>query len=567
MATVVTGGDGPDTLVALDGDDFILRGFGGADLLTGAAGDDSLYGGDGDDRLVSDAGDDSLNGGAGDDFLALTGAGLVTALGGAGDDAFDVLLPSGTEPGGLVDGGGGIDEFRTDDATADFLVDLSSGVATGHGSSIGLMRIEIVHTEGGDDTLIGAGNSTLYAHGGDDQILMGSGGGAAYGGHGRDQVTGGDGANLIYGGENADTVYGGAGNDTINAALGAASDPGLESLFGGLGHDEILGGNSAIGSEFYGGEGNDTLISGALVGAGEQYFGGSGHDVAQFGAVTSAVKVWFGNPGTVEIAGVVLAFGSVEDVVMTGFDDFAQGDGAANRIEGGNGNDTIFAGGGDDTVYGGGGADVLREAAGIAALFGGAGDDRIYLAGATATGGLADGGDGGNDLIGAGDNAAAWQFDLTAGMAVSAGKLHSLAGFEAAVGGSRDDSLIGDAGANGLFGGNGADQLSGGGGRDTLTGGAGGDVFVFRAGDGGSGAAADVVTDFGLGHDVIDLTAFGGLVWRDAADFVPGGGQVRQVDVAGPDLVLQIDGDGDAVTDLEIVLQNSTAISVGDLLL
>jgi Ca2+-binding RTX toxin-like protein len=528
MATVLNGSDEADTLTALNGSDHILRGYGGADLLTGADGDDTLLGGEGDDRLMTGGGDDSLNGGTGDDFFSLTGAGQVTAQGGSGDDRFDVLLPAGTEPGALVDGGSGVDEFRTADAQADYLVDLVNGVVTGHGASMGLIHVEIVHTEGGNDTLIGAGNSTLYAHGGDDQILMGSGGGAAYGGHGRDLVTGGGGGNLIYGGENADTVYGGGGNDTLSAALGSSGDPGLESLFGGLGHDEILGGQSAIGTVLSGDEGNDTLVSGALIGAGEQYFGGSGRDLANFGAAAAGGSFLLGTLGTVGFGEALHTLNGIEDLVMTGHDDWVQGSNAANRIEGGNGHDTIFGQGGDDSLFGGAGDDVIGDSQGLAQIFAGAGDDAVWLSGALLTGGVIDGGSGSADQIIAADDSVHWRVDLATGTATAAGRVQVLAGFEQAVGGGGHDTLTGSSGANVLRGGGGEDVLRGGAGVDTLFGGSEGDDFVFAPGDGGLAAAADVIADFGDG-DRVDLTAFGGLVWRDAGAFVPGGRSGRRV--------------------------------------
>ena len=568
MTTVLAGSADPETLTALDSDDHILRGHGGADLLTGAAADDRLYGGDGDDRLVSRGGNDSLAGGLGDDDFTLTGTGRVTVLGGGGDDFFEVLLPIGADPGAMIDGGGGVDEFRSADATADYLVDLAAGIASGHGSSMTLLHFEIVHTEGGNDTLIGAGNSTLYAHGGDDQIFLGWGGGAAYGGHGKDLLTGGDGANLIFGGENADTLYGGAGNDTLNAALGSLGDPGLESLFGGPGHDEILGGNSAISSEFYGGVGNDTLTSGALIGAADQYFGGDGRDRAIFGAATSGGVFRMGPDDTFEIGGIDCLMTEIEDLVTTGFDDYVIGSATGNRIEAGNGDDKIQGGGGNDSLFGGNGDDYFDQLTGVVSVFGDDGDDRIYLAGAIKTGGLIDGGAGSGDLVAAGDNSVDWRFDLAAGTATAGGRVQVLIGIEAATGANGDDTLIGNALANDLSGLRGSDLLIGGADRDTLTGGEDADVFVFATvEDSGIGAAADVIADFGFGDDLIDLTGFGGLIWRDQAAFVIGGGQVRQANPDGPDWVLQIDVNGDTITDCEIVLQFGTAISASDLLL
>ena len=65
---------------------------------------------------------------------------------------------------------------------------------------------------------------------------------------------------------------------------------------------------------------------------------------------------------------------------------------------------------------------------------------------------------------------------------------------ENAVGGSGNDTLVGNDVANQLFGNAGNDSLQGNAGDDTLTGGAGNDTFLFASGDG-----QDVVTDFAAG--------------------------------------------------------------------
>ncbi len=70
-------------------------------------------------------------------------------------------------------------------------------------------------------------------------------------------------------------------------------------------------------------------------------------------------------------------------------------------------------------------------------------------------------------------------------------------------GGALDDILVGGMAADTLEGAAGADILIDGGGSDTLTGGAGADLFVFDA-DG----QTDVVTDFEIGVDRLDLSAF-----------------------------------------------------------
>lgn len=77
---------------------------------------------------------------------------------------------------------------------------------------------------------------------------------------------------------------------------------------------------------------------------------------------------------------------------------------------------------------------------------------------------------------------------------------------ENAIGGSGSDFLYGNAVGN---------SLTGGGGIDTLTGGAGADRFIF-----GLGSGTDIITDFQVGTDLIDDTAFGQYqsVVQDGAD-------------------------------------------------
>ena len=73
-------------------------------------------------------------------------------------------------------------------------------------------------------------------------------------------------------------------------------------------------------------------------------------------------------------------------------------------------------------------------------------------------------------------------------------------------GGSGADSLVGGSGQDTLVGGLGADTLEGGFDSDVLTGGAGADVFRFTArGDGGG--SGDIITDFTVGVDKIDVDA------------------------------------------------------------
>lgn len=68
---------------------------------------------------------------------------------------------------------------------------------------------------------------------------------------------------------------------------------------------------------------------------------------------------------------------------------------------------------------------------------------------------------------------------------------------ENAIGGSHDDTLMGNHANN---------RLKGGGGADTLSGGGGADVFVYGKASDSTAANADLITDFVSGRDRVDLT-------------------------------------------------------------
>lgn len=83
-------------------------------------------------------------------------------------------------------------------------------------------------------------------------------------------------------------------------------------------------------------------------------------------------------------------------------------------------------------------------------------------------------------------------------------------------GGEASDTLLGLAGNDSLSGGAGDDKLDGGAGMDTLTGGAGADTFVFSARtdsfrnyNTGGANLGDLITDFDITADKIDVSALG----------------------------------------------------------
>ncbi|MDE2404209.1 MAG: hypothetical protein KGM17_05780 [Sphingomonadales bacterium] len=122
------------------------------------------------------------------------------------------------------------------------------------------------------------------------------------------------------------------------------------------------------------------------------------------------------------------------------------GDGNANLLDGGAGDDTLFGGLGADTLVGGSGSDTASYAASASAV-------TAHLDGTVGSGGDA-----------AGD---------------------VLSGVENLVGSAYGDTLYGDGNANMLDGGAGNDTLVGGDGADTMIGGAGTDTADYGAASGG----------------------------------------------------------------------------------
>ena len=74
-----------------------------------------------------------------------------------------------------------------------------------------------------------------------------------------------------------------------------------------------------------------------------------------------------------------------------------------------------------------------------------------------------------------------------------------------------DNTLTGNSGNNTLTGNAGNDTLNGNAGRDTLTGGVGSDIFVFQFRQ-SPVSGADIITDFAIGTDRIDLLSSSGGV-------------------------------------------------------
>lgn len=281
-------------------------------------------------------------------------------------------------------------------------------------------------------------------------------------------------------------------------------------------------------------------------------------------------------------------------------DDHLYGGRGADHLRGGQGHDDLRGGDGRDLLDGGDDADVLDGGAGDDVLIGGHGDDVLRggagadtadysRCGAAVSVDLARGratGDG-TDTLSSIENATGSMGDDTltgnGGANVLDGgagndRLAGGGGNDRLLGGDGSDSLEGGAGNDALGGGSGDDVLIGGRGADVLTGDAGADQFVFRdlAESTAGSAGRDTIADFSHAQgDLIDLSGLDanaglsgdqGFIFLGAGAFTHHAGELRY-QVAGPDLIVSGDVNGDAVADFSVKLAHTSSLIAADFLL
>ncbi len=348
-------------------------------VATGTAGNDVL-------NQSTDTGPGTIVGLAGDDCI-FSGTGPVQGFGNSGNDT--IALQAGNT--GTVNGGsendsisgspGAMQSFGSDGADTVVLGGSSAQTVVGGNNS----------SDAADFISVGTGADLLFGNGGNDTINPNDGPGAntAIGGFGNDCVfsPGGPGAN--------DLVFGNQGNDTLIVS------PGSDTSWGGQGNDCILAIAAGGSPLLFGNEGNDTLASSSpgatsatLVGgnnsadgansllgntSNEWMFGNGGADTVDGGAGNNTVIGGQGGNSLLTLAGADLIFANEAN------DTVSAGDGA-NTVFGGQGNDSILAGVGRDTLQGNEGNDTIRGDNGtvsIDTISGGAGNDVFAYIGAT----------------------------------------------------------------------------------------------------------------------------------------------------------------------------------------
>lgn len=303
--------------------------------------------------------------------------------------------------------------------------------------------------------------------------------------------------------------------------------------------------------------------------------------VTNYGEIVGAIDLGDGNDVFTNFhkVGKLIKHGSViaGGIDLGAGDDKFFGGIRAETVKDGNGADTVKLGGGNDTWIGylGGNGDLIDR------IDGGKGVDTYdaseYVALTTAEINL--------DSIS--------HLGVPANVAVDfyANTPHEIIrNFENAIGSGGNDVIWGTAGANKLWGGDGNDSLFGLGGNDRLDGGAGTDQLIGGAGkdemwggadadsfafgslkdSGRTGASRDVIHDFELGIDQIDLARLNFKLGDIITDFLGVDvaftghkGDLRAV-TSGEQTIVQLDVNGDKKADFSIALDGHRALTLND---
>lgn len=537
------GGAGEDT----------LQGMAGNDNLLGGDGDDSIDGGDGDDTVVGGTGDDTLIGGTGSDTLtyALTAGnvtvnlsrsaaqstgvdgrdrinGFETLIGGLGNDSLTGSRAANRIEGGqgadTLDGngaddtlvGGNGDDVLIVDSVSDLVIEAANGgkdrvlseiswVLGDNLEELELTGAKLIDGTGNalDNLMIGSRRDNLLTGGAGNDTLQGE--------DGRDKLAGDADDDLLYGGKGDDTLDGGAGKDTLDGGEGDdtylindANDVILESL--GAGRDEArttlqtLTLAANVDDLVYLGDG---VLTGTGNGLANTMGGGEGDDTLYGGAGNDSLRGYVGNDS--------LDGGTEADLLYGGDGGDRLYGGAGNdALLGDTGDDSIAGGTGDDRLFGGTGNDTLIADGGTDTLIGGSGSDSFILSVSGAVAGIADLATGDTVQVAAGAIAAA--VEIAAFVATSATVNDGTFAISTRAGGGTIDMTLA-TGASGftLTGLAGNDTLTGSAASDNLVGGSGNDVLVATGGSdsltGGAGGDTFVFASSGHHHVITGYSA------------------------------------------------------------
>ncbi|MBY3363411.1 M10 family metallopeptidase C-terminal domain-containing protein [Rhizobium laguerreae] len=505
-ANVITGGTGFDQLDGKAGADTLIGGAGDDTYTVDSLGDVVVEATDGGvDRILTDLAAYSLAGIANVENLVLRSNGNSTGTGNSLDNIITSGTGNDTLSGGAgndtLDGGRGADSL-TGGAGNDIYVVYDAGDTIIENADEGIDTVQTYLTgytlSGNIENLSYRGPWAFgFAGAGNNLDNVITGGGAT------DTLSGGAGDDTLDGWTGADTLTGGAGNDTY--VIDNAGDRVTEAANGGI--DTVrtslagytLGANAEnltySGTAAFTGTGNDlaNTIRGAAgadtldgkAGA-DILIGGAGDDTYIVDNLADVVTER-PNEGADLVKTTLSSYAltnNVEKLTFIGTGDFAgTGNGLANTIIGGVGNDLLDGGAGNDTLAGGAGNDiyVVDTASDVVTELVSAGNDEIRTV-------------------------------LAAYSIAALVKVENLT-----YTGSANFTGTGNAFANTITGGAGNDTLDGGAGADSLIGGAGDDTYsvdnagdsVTEAADEGTDTVRTTLASYTLGSDVENLTYIG----------------------------------------------------------
>lgn len=214
----------------------------------------------------------------------------------------------------------------------------------------------------------------------------------------------------------------------------------------------------------------------------------------------------------------------------------------------------------DDVIVNNG---TITGGAGVAIRFGN-GDNTLRIGTNSAITGVSNGEGGINTLDYVGFGLGGTTINLFTGTATGTG---GVASFQTVLGSAGVDAITGNNAANTINARAGNDTLTGGLGKDTLTGGLNNDTFIFAAKTHSAAThlAADIITDFddNNGNDTINLAGIysAKLAYIHAAAFTKIG-QVRINDIAGADVIVEVNTGGTLASDFSIRLSATTLASM-----
>ncbi len=530
----------------------------GNDTVHGLAGNDTLYGGDGDDAVYGEEGNDFIIGGAGANQL----------VGGMGDDVYIVTSQSDNI---IEQPSEGLDEVQSwvscelsdnienltlvgtaeIDGAGNSLNNLLTGNAAANILSGGLgddiYLIDALDTVieaigGGIDTIRSLMTWTLAANI-ENLVLLGTEAVNGWGNTLNNTLTGNEAANRLVGGLGDDTYVVNAG-DTTDEAFGEGNDTVRSNITWSLATNienlTLVGGAavSGIGNEL------NNIIRGNS--AANQLLGGLGDDTYLVSTSDSVVEEPSSGIDTVQSNADWSLADNIENLTLTGSIAINGNGNALNNLITGNGN--------ANSLIGGDGDDRLDGRSGVDSMAGGQGNDSYVITSGDA---VIEQVSEGIDTV---ESAATYTLSPNVENLVLTGS--------AAV------KAIGNEGNNMIMGNAAANTLVGKAGSDTLSGGLGADRFMYSGVlDTGVGASTrDVIQDFSsVDGDKIDLksldanlTLTGIQRWTFVTNFNSVSGQVS---FNSSSHLLALDRNGDNIPELQIELLGVMSLTSSDLIL